>query len=387
MSALSSVTLDPFLAALPRIVSEFGATVNSVQLTVTAFFVGLACGQLFYGPFSDHYGRRPMLLGGLVLCLAATIFCATAGSVDALVIGRFFQALGVSAASVLCRSVVRDLNTWDEAAQKLAIMWVIFGLAPVVGPYLGSLLLATWGWPAIFWYMVAAMAPLLLIMMLGLPETAPYPRPPAPRPANYIRNFVFLLSQRHFVAYLVTILCIQTAIFAFVTNSPFVLITALGFSPGEFGLLFGMIMSGHVIGAAVGARIVRRRGINQTIRLGGLISFAAGMVLLVVAWTGINQVFAITIPLFFVLYGSSLIVPHAMAAAMSPYPAMAGAASSLAGIAQLLGGAVISYVLGILFDGTSRPLATAIALSGLGVVVVFELLVRHLPVHPSQAAH
>lgn len=385
VSALSSVTLDPFLAALPRIVSEFGATVGSVQLTVTSFFVGLACGQLFYGPFSDHYGRRPLLLGGLALCLAATIFCALAGSVEALVIGRFLQALGVSAASVLCRSVVRDLNAWDAAAQKLAVMWVIFGVAPVFGPFLGALLLNTWGWPSIFWYMVAAMTPLLFAMLFGLPETAPYPRPPAPRLSSYIRNFSFLLGERHFVVYLLVILCIQTAIFAFVTNSSFVLITALGFSPGQFGVIFGAIMSGHVVGAAVGARLVRRRGINETIRLGGIISFVAGLVLLAVAWTGSNQVLAITIPLFFVLYGSSLIVPHAVAAAMSPYPELAGAASSLVGMAQLLGGAVISYVLGKLFDGTSRPLATAIALSGLAVVVVFELLIRRLPPHPSRA--
>ena len=385
VSALSSVTLDPFLAALPRIVSEFGATVGSVQLTVTSFFVGLACGQLFYGPFSDHYGRRPLLLGGLAVCLVATIFCAVAGSVEALVAGRFFQALGVSSASVLCRSVVRDLNAWDEAAQKLAVMWVIFGLSPVFGPLLGAFLMNTWGWPSIFWYMVAAMTPLLLVMWIGLPETAPYPRAPSPRPLSYIRNFVFLLGQRHFIVYLFLILCIQTAIFSFVTNSSFVLITALGFSPAEFGLIFGTIMLGHVAGAAVGARIVRRRGINATIRLGGMIAFAAGVVLLVVAWMGINQVLAITIPLFFVLYGSSLIVPHAMAAAMSPYPEMAGAASSLAGIAQLLGGAVISFVLGAVFDGTSRPLATAIALSGLAVVLVYELLVRRLPPHPSQS--
>jgi DHA1 family bicyclomycin/chloramphenicol resistance-like MFS transporter len=384
--ALSAVALDPFLPALPRIVSEFGATVKSVQLTVTAFFIGLACGQLFYGTFSDHYGRRPMLLGGLALCLAATIFCANAGSVDALVIGRFFQALGVSSASVLCRSVVRDLNAWDEAAQKLAVMWVVFGLAPVFGPYLGSLLLNAWGWPAIFWCMAAIIAPLLLAMLFGLPETAPYPRPPAPQLASYIRNFVFLLSQRHFAAYLLAILCIQTAIFAFVTNSSFVLITALGFSPGEFGLIYGAVMAGHVIGAAVGARTVRRRGINDTIRLGALISFAAGALLMAFAWAGVNQVLAITVPVFFMLYGSALIVPHAMAAAMSPYPEMAGAASSLVGIAQLLGGAVISYVLGVLFDGTPRPLATAIALSGLAVVLVDELLIRRLPPHTSRAA-
>ena len=384
--ALSAVVLDPFLPALPRIASEFGATVNSVQLTVTAFFVGLACGQLFYGPFSDHYGRRPMLLGGLALCLAATIFCATAGSVDALVTGRFFQALGVSAASVLCRSVVRDLNAWDEAAQKLAVMWVVFGLAPVFGPYLGSLLLNTWGWPSIFWCMAAVITPLLVAMLLWLPETAPYPRPPAPRLASYVGNFAFLLSQRHFSVYLLAILCIQTAIFAFVTNSSFVLITALGFSPGEFGLIYGVVAFGHVVGAAVGARRVRRRGINDTIRLGGLISFASGALLMAFAWAGINQVLAITIPLFFMLYGSALIVPHAMAAAMSPYPDMAGAASSLAGIAQLLGGAVVSYLLGVLFDGTARPLATAIALSGLAVVLVYEFLIRRLPPHPSRAA-
>ncbi len=379
LAALSSLSLDPFLPSLPTLVREFGRPVTTVQFTVTLFFIGLACGQTIYGPVSDRYGRRAPLIFGVALFLAATLYCANAHSIEGLIVGRFFQALGVSSGTVLGRSMVRDLYAWDAAAQKMAVIWLVFGLMPLSGPLLGALLLQAWGWQAIFWFMAALTAPVLVAILFGLPETSLERAGRAPRPSELARDYLFLLRQRHFVLYVAMIFFIQTGVFAFVSNSSFVLVTALGFSAGEFGFLFAGIMVGHISGAALGSRLVRTMGIKATIRRGALLAFMSGVAALGFGWLNMRSPLAILVPMFFFMFAGSLVTPHSMAAAMSPFPKLAGAASSLTGLTQLAGGAAASYVLGWLFDGTARALSAAVALSGLAAVVVFELLIARSP--------
>jgi DHA1 family bicyclomycin/chloramphenicol resistance-like MFS transporter len=360
--------------------------VSTVHLTVTAFFIGMACGQAFYGPFSDHYGRRAPLLIGLSLFLAATVYCANAASIEGLIAGRFFQALGVSSGTVVGRSIVRDLYAWDEAGQKLSVIWLVFGMVPLVGPLAGSALLGLWGWQSIFWFMAALTAPVFLMMLVGLPETAPRERQAA-TPVTLARNYGFLLRQRHFLLYATLIFFCQTGLFAFVTNSSFVLVGALGYSPVEFGLAFALIMTGHIIGAGAGARLARAIGMEATIRRGTLLALAAASALAAYAWLRMDSAVPIIVSMFFFMFGASLIVPHAMAAAMSPFPRLAGAASSLIGLAQLSAGAAISSLLGALFDGTARPLGSTMALSSLACVVLYECYIasRRRPVRASKA--
>jgi DHA1 family bicyclomycin/chloramphenicol resistance-like MFS transporter len=375
LAGLTSLSLDPFIPSMPTLVKEFGVPVTTVQLTITVFFIGLACGQVIYGPFSDHYGRRPPLIVGLTLFLVATVYCANAGSIEGLIAGRFFQALGASSGTVLGRSIVRDLYSWNEAAQKMAVVWLVFGVMPLFGPLVGAALLVAWGWQSIFWFMAALTALIFAAILFGLPETAILQHGAAPTPIAVARDYAFLLRQRHFLIYVAVIFVIQTGIFAFVANSSFVLITALGFSAGQFGLIFAGIVTGHLCGAAVGSRLVRKIGIDSTIRCGVFIAFVSGVTMVVVAWLRIDLALAIIVPMFFFMSSGSLVTPHAMAAAMSPFPKFAGAASSLIGVAQLGGGAAASYLLGFLFDGTARPVATAIALCGLAAAVLYECFI------------
>lgn len=386
IAAVNPLSIDISLPTIPAVASFFGADVIAVQLTMTAFFAGLAIGQLVYGPLSDRFGRRPLLIAGLSLCLAGTLLCASAGSVDTLIAGRLLQAFGAASATVLTRSIVRDLYAWNEAARTLALMHVIFGIVPIVGPVAGSLLLIAWGWESVFWLVAAITAALLVWVALRLPETAPYPRAGAPSPAAIGRNFGFLLGERHFLAYMLAVLFIQAGIFAFVGGSSIVLIKALGYSAKEYGVVYALIMVGHITGAAWSSRLVLKQGIDRTIRLGALISFGSGGVLALLAWLHIGSALAIVIPMFCFMFGTTLIVPHATAAAMSPYPKIAGAASSLIGFGYLAAGAGMSYALGAIFDGTARPLTTAIALTGLVTLALYELLIRRLKPHASRTA-
>jgi len=378
------LSTDIFVPSLPALAEVFGVEVATVQLTMTGFFIGLACGQLLYGPLSDRYGRRPLLLTGLALYCAATLYCANAESILDLVGGRFFQALGAASGPVLGRSIVRDLHVWDKAAQMLALTSIVFGFVPIVAPLAGAALLAAWGWTASFWLVGAIAAVLFVVVAVGLPETAPHPRAGVPTPAALARNFGFLLGQPHFLAYMLAVFFAQAGIFAFVSNSSFVLIQALGYSVTEYGLVYSAVMVGHISGAWASSRGVLVRGIDGTIRIGALLTFGSGVVLAGLAWLRVESALAIVIPMFFFMLGTALVVPHATAAALSPYPKIAGAAASLSGFVQLTGGAVISWGLGALFDGTPRPLATAVALSGAATLALYLFVIRRLAPHPTR---
>ena len=383
--ALTALSTDIFVPAMPTLVSVFRADVASVQPSVTWFFIGVACGQLFYGAASDRYGRRAPLLAGLLLFVVASASCIGATSIEQLVAGRFVQGLGASAAPVLARSIVRDLYAWNEAARILALMGIVLGLSPILAPLLSTVLLALGGWQAIFWALVAISVLLLALIAFGLPETAPSRRAgrriEAGRggPAALARNFAFLLGQRHFLAYM-SVSCITlSGVYAFVSSSAFVIVRALGHSPREFALSFAFVAVGNILGAIASSRLVMRYGMDRMIRIGTVLAFGSGAAMAVLGWLRVNHLAAIIAPAFVFLFAANFVLPHATAGALSPYPKISGAASSLLGFIQLTLGALASYVLGAAYDGTQRPLAIAFGIAGAGALAAYTLLVYPLP--------
>lgn len=383
--ALGALSTDIFVPAMPELASAFRADVATVQSSVTALFIGVACGQLFYGAASDHYGRRPPLLAGLLLFVAASVFCAGASSIGQLVAGRFVQGLGVSAAPVLARSIVRDLYAWNEAARVLALMGIVLGLSPILAPLASTVLLAWAGWQAIFWALVAISILLLAVIALGLPETAPQLRAGhrieggRGGPAAMARNFAFLLGQRRYLAYM-SVSCITlSGIYAFVSSSAFVIVRALGHSPHEFALSFALVAIGNILGAIASSRLVMRYGMDRMIRIGTILAFCSGTVMAVLAWLRFDNLAAIIGPAFVFLFAANFVVPHATAGALSPYPKISGAASSLLGFIQLSVGAGASYLLGVVYDGTQRPMAIAFGIAGAAALAAYALLVYPLP--------
>lgn len=374
--AIAPLSTDTFVPIMPELASVFDTDVATVQLTFTAFYLGVACGQLVYGPLSDRWGRRAPLLAGLALFAAGGLVCAFASSIEVLIAGRFVQALGMSAGPVLARSIVRDLYSWDSAARTLALMSIVLGVAPIVGPLAGTALLAWKGWSAVFWTHAALAISLLTAVAFGLTETAPRPRQQYMNPAALARNFVFLLGQRRFSAYMVALCAVQTGIAAFITSSAFVFMRSLGRTAGEYALLFAFVATGHIIGAIASSRMVMRLGIDRMIRIGSLIACLSGIVTAALGWAQVDHVAAIVVPIFVYMFSAAFILPHATAAALSPFPNIAGAASSLLGFIQFSLGAAASYVLGTLYDGTARPLTAAIGVMGAASILAYVFLVR-----------
>jgi len=370
--ALPALGTDLYNPALPALAAALEAGVGAAQLTVTTYFIGLAGGQLVWGPLSDRLGRRPALLAGLTVMLVASLAAALAGSIAEVAVARLGQGFAMSSGAVVVRSIVRDMYAHERAARLLASVTIVFSIVPIAAPLTGALLASGGGWRAVFWFLCIAAAVLLIATGYGLAETAPAERRSA-RPLAVARTLAAIVTDRRFVAPLLLVLCSHIGILAWVSNSAFTLVKGLGVSIAAYSLMFAAVMLGQILGAFCSARLVMRLGISRLLRVGTRVMLLGGVAAATLAWTGQHHWLAVVIPFSVFLFGTALVVPNATATALTPFPATAGAASSLVGAIGFTAGALVSTLLAAVFDGTPRPMTTAAAVAGIGATV-FEIL-------------
>jgi DHA1 family bicyclomycin/chloramphenicol resistance-like MFS transporter len=365
LMGLPALGTDIFVPALPALAQSLGASVNAGQFALTTYFIGLAAGILFWGPLSDRFGRRPVLLAGLAVMLATSIAASLMESIAGVAMARLAQGVAMSSGAVIVRSIVRDLYVHEHAARMLARVTIVFSIIPVAAPLLGAQLAGNWGWQSVFWALTAAATLLLAATAVHLGETAPVPRASV-HPAAIGRSFAAILGDGRFYPPLLVMLCGQAGILAWVSNSAFTLVRGLEVSTAAFGWIFALVMLGQISGAWTASRLVHGVGMAKLMRAGAALAAAAGIIAAALAWAGASHWLAVAIPFAFFLFATALITPNATASALSPFPGLAGAASSLLGAVSFGLGAVVSTVLAACFDGTARPIATAAALAGLG---------------------
>jgi DHA1 family bicyclomycin/chloramphenicol resistance-like MFS transporter len=372
--ALPALGTDMFVPALPALAQSLGVPVSAAQFTLTTYFMGLAGGQILWGPISDRFGRKPVLLAGLLIMLAASLAAALAQSVAAIALARLAQGLGMASGALIGRTIVRDLYAHEQAARLLARMTIVFSIVPIAAPISGALLVAAADWHSVFVAM-AVVAGVLIACLTRLRETAPAQRRSVGL-ADIAGTFVGILGDRRFVAPFLLILCAQIGVLAWVSNSAFTLIRGLGVSAVAFSLMFGLVMLGQISGSWTSSRFVMRIGIARMLRAGVYLMVAAGLTGAALAWTGQAHWLAVVLPFMVFLFGTALIVPNAIAAALTPFPAAAGSASSLIGAIGFAAGALISSALGAAFDGTARPMASVAGAAGIAAYFFERFLVR-----------
>lgn len=360
--ALTPLGTDTFLPAMPAVAAAFDAPVAATQLTITTFFLGIAIGQLCWGPLSDRFGRKPVLCVGLGFALVATFAGLAATSVQHVVLVRLAQGLGLSSGPVVARAIVRDLYAHELAARLLSRMMLVFAVAPIGAPLLGALLVAWGGWQAVFWGL-ATVVVLVLAGCLALRESAPAERQSI-HPLRLFETFRAILGERRFVAPFVVMLSAQTGIFAFVSGSAFAFTRAYGVTPEAYGALFALVMIGQIVGSWLNNRLVVRFGVGRLLRFGAATAFAGGVAVSLAAWSGATHWIVLVLPFMLYLFAASMTIPNAQAAALTPFPRTAGAASSLIGATAFAVGATVSALLGALFDGTARPMAAFATIGG-----------------------
>lgn len=375
LTALGPLATDMYLPALPAIGRALGADAGEVQLTLSLYMAGFALNQLLCGPLSDRYGRKPVLLAGFAVFAAASVLCALAQSIEALLLGRFLQSFGGAVGPVLGRAAVRDIYTPQEAGGILAYMGSIMALAPAVAPIAGGLLLFH-GWRAIFVVLAGWGIVMLVLLALVLPEPLPLDRRQSIRPAAILANFRQLFGDRLFIGYTLISTCAFAGLFAFLSGSAFVLIDFLGVAPSEYGFYFAVGVGGFVLGSLSSGRFSRRLGADRMIVVGIGLTAVGGGLMAAFAVAEVYTVTAVILPHAVYMAGVGALMPLTMAGALANFPHCAGSASSLLGFIQMTGAAVVGAVVGQLHDGTPRVMAFAIGLAGLATLVSYLGLVR-----------
>ncbi len=370
MSALGPLAIDMYLPSFPAIAEGFGTTVAAVQRTLAAYFVGLALGQLVYGPAADRFGRKPPLYVGLVIFVAASVGCALAGNVGWLIAARFLQALGGCSAVVVARAVVRDRFDERDAARVFSLLMLVLGVAPIVAPILGGWFATHTGWRAIFWFLSGASLLCLVAMAIALPESLPA----ADRRRRSVGEiggvYAMLLRDRTFMVHALAGSLASAAMFAYISGSPFVFMELHGVSEERFGLFFGANALGLIVASQVNGAIARRVHPRTSLRWGLAAAAAAGLALAGVAWSGAEGFAWVLAPLFVFMCSLGFIYPATIALALAPHGRVAGSASAVFGFVQFLLSGAGAMIVSLLHDGTARPMAGVIAASAAAALVI-----------------
>ncbi|AIL63824.1 multidrug effflux MFS transporter [Pseudomonas alkylphenolica] len=369
LSAFGPLAIDFYLPGFPAMALAFGTDEKHIQTTLAAYFLGLSIGQLAYGPVADRFGRRVPLLVGVCLFTLASLACAFAPNLDALIAARFVQALGGCAGMVLSRAIVSDKCDAIASAKVFSQLVLVMGLAPILAPMLGGVLVNVYGWQSIFVALTLFSALCTLAVALGLPESLPASQPRQPL-SGALRQYGRLLKDRVFIGHALTGGIAIAGMFSYIAGSPFVFIKLYGVPAEHYGWLFGSNAAGFILVAQINARLLAKRGPAFLLRRAVWVYLASGLTLLAISGLQPAQLWPLLIPLFICIASLGCIIPNASACAMNGQGARAGSASALLGCIQFSVAAGAAALVGVLHDGSAMPMALVISLCGLGAVAM-----------------
>jgi DHA1 family bicyclomycin/chloramphenicol resistance-like MFS transporter len=378
LTAFGALSTDMYLPGLPTIARELHTDVAAAQQTLAVFFLGMALGQVLYGPISDRLGRRRPLLFGCALYALAGIGCALAPSIQSLVALRFVQALGACAGTVIGRSIVRDLFDQRESARMYSLLMLMMGVAPITAPSIGGQILVALGWRAIFLALSGFGFACVAAVLCGLSETLPPERRARSRLGAAFRTYSKLFIDRRYMGFTVASALAIGSMFAYIVGSPFVFIELHGVRPDRYGLLFGTNAVGLVLASQFNRWLLRRYSSLAILRTGLAIMGASGLLLATITAVGVGSFPGMLALLFSCVASNGLVQPNAIALAMAPHGRQAGSASALLGAFQMATAAAVGALIGLLHNGTALPMVGVIATC---VTAAFLILQWVTPLH------
>jgi DHA1 family bicyclomycin/chloramphenicol resistance-like MFS transporter len=379
LSAVGPVSTDMYLPAFPAIEASLGGRPGTAQVTLATWFLGLAFGQMTQGSLSDRFGRRGPLMVGIAVYTIASCGCALAPDLATLSLWRFVAAFGGSASMVIPRAIVRDLSEGHAAARMMSRLILVMGAAPILAPTLGGFVLAASSWHAIFWIAAIYGAVCGLLVWRLLPDTLPPERRTSLHPATTLRRYAAVGQERGFLTNALTGGFAMFGMFAYLGGSPLVFERIYHLSPHTFGSLFGACAAGYIGGSQVSPRLLPRFGAQRVIRWAVRVYLGAALVLAAAAFSGVAPWWGIAAPVLVSLSSMGFLLPNTTVGALARHAGQAGAASALMGTMQFLLGAVSGITVGLLTDGTARPMALLMVLGAVCACVAELCRPRLLP--------
>ncbi len=374
--ALGPLSVDMYLPAMPAMMRALQTDIGHMHLTLSAYLAGFAIFHLACGPLADRFGRKPVLVCGTLVFVIACIGCASAGSIWELMAFRVLQGVGACVGPTLARTVTRDLFGPRRAARALSLIAMMMALGPAVAPLLGGFILLVLPWPVIFLFLAAYGSLMIMLLHRYLPESNPQRQ--SLHPVAIARNYAQLIVNPHYLLVTTASGLVYAGLMAYLSSSSFVYIDMLGVPVQLFGFIFLSTVVGYMAGSALSARISNRYDSEQTMVAGAAICLASATTM----WLGNAllpaSVLVLMLPMATYAIGMGLVLPHAMAIALAPFPNIAGTASSLLGFIQMSLSALGAALVGQALVDSPRPMLVAMFVINLvSLLLALRVFMRH----------
>lgn len=375
---LQPVTTDLYLPALPGLTQELGASMPQAQLTLTALLLAFGLSQLIWGPVSDRFGRRPVLLAGMTAYVVASLGSAFAMSIDVLIVWRTVQGAAMGAAVMCARAIVRDLYAPVQGANVMSKGLSGLGVIACMSAPLGGVLTALFGWHVVLLAVSGFGTLCLTLIALRFRETHHRRNPRALEVATLARTWWQIIRNPTFLAFSALTITTYSALFTFLAASSFVFLQVLGFTTTQYGLVMLCNSFTYLAGTFLCRRLLQRFGVRRAVAFAGALSLTGGSAMGVLALAGVQSSWAIMVPVAFFMLAHGIHNPCAQSGAVGPFPHAAGAASALNGFLSMTSAFATGQWLGTHMDGTSTPLIVGMGVwSVLIALTAWTLVARH----------
>ena len=371
VSALGPVGMQILLPALPVIKQKFYVTNDIAQLTLSLSMLAIAIGTLVYGPLSDKFGRKRVMLVGIIITIFGSIVCFVADSIMLLISGRFIQAFGGAVGLVLARAIVRDVYGPEEAARVIATLVMVMVVLPMMSPALGGELMQRFGFESVFIVIAFASAIAFVFLFLWLPETLAKPVP-FEGVKSMLMTFSKLFASRVFCGYAFCVTFVSVVFFSFISAAPEIMVSVLKRPPTEYGYYFIMIPAGFMTGNYVARHYGRTISIDNMIAIGASIGVIGIVLALLLQTLGMSSPVALFLPIALAVFGNGITLPNAQAAAINEFPEYAGTASGLTGFLQMAVSSVAAQAVALIFNGTVYPLLGLMLVASIISLLIFR---------------
>lgn len=379
LCTISPFSIDMYLPGFPAIAENLETDISHIQLSLTSYLVGIAIGQLFYGPLLDRFGRRKPLYVGLALYILTSIACAVVNSADQLIVARFFQAIGGCVGMVSAQALVRDLFPVNKTAQMLSLLTLVIAISPMVAPTVGGYVTAHFGWKMVFLVLAGIAALILIGVRLKLPTGATPDSSISLRPSNVTKNYMQVLKNKKFFTYMCVGGIAGAAPFAYIAGSSDVFMNMYGLSETVYGWIFAFLATAMIGSTQLNHLLLRRFSSEQIIRFSLGYQTIIGLVMILGVWLGWFGVFGLVMLMFIFLTGHGLNSPNTAALSLEPFSRNAGSAAAMMGSARMAMGGIVSAIVSVAHTGTALPMVAMMA----GCAVIGMALLRWGPYHPT----
>jgi len=372
LTAIGPFSIDMYLPAFPDIAKGLHTTVANVTLSLSSFFIGISFGQLLYGPLLERFGRKKPLYAGLCIYLIASVGCALAASVNALIVLRLLQALGGCVGMVAARAMVRDLFEVKENAKVFSMLMLVVAVSPIIAPTLGGYVTSLLGWRYVFVMLIIVDIIIIISAYFLLPES----RKPNPnfslRPGPILNNFSGVIRHPQFYTYALTAAVSAAGLYAYIGGSPHVFMEIFHVSEKQYGWIFALIAMGLIGASQVNSLMLRIYTSDQLIRVALFCQSVVGITTVCLTLFGLTDLFVTIFLIFVFLCTQGFVFPNASALSLAAFGHTAGSASALLGAIQMTIGACTSALVSILQNHTALPMTGVMACCAISALSVFS---------------